>query len=255
MFLKLVKKISQFLSRIIFKSSKNILINSIYQKFKLQERSLVYGGFKLFVNSLICEASPGVLETIIVELDQNLKSKIGKNKLLNLGGGIGQIKDIYQSIGFDVYNLDIDTLFENERNIRFDLNNNQSLPYEKDYFDYVICSEVIEHLENPWKLFRDVKSILKKDGIFILSTPNTMSFYSRLMFLFKGYFKWFSPDCLSYHINPLFLWEIRMISQKINFQEIKILGSGDYFFKKNNNLKKIIKNNESLIFVFKKLNS
>ena len=113
---------------------------------------------------------------------------------------------------------------------------------------------IIEHLENPWKLFRDVKSVLRKDGIFILSTPNIMSSYSRWMFLFSGYFKWFTPKCFSYHINPLPIWEIRIINKKIGFKELKVLGSGDFFFKRSNrNIKKVISNNEGIIFVFQKI--
>jgi len=43
--------------------------------------------------------------------------------------------------------------------------------YKENYFNYIICEEVIEHIDNPEKLIKDVYSMLKQGGKFILSTP------------------------------------------------------------------------------------
>lgn len=43
----------------------------------------------------------------------------------------------------------------------------------KDKYDMVLCCEVIEHMvESPMKAIKNIKSMLKKDGYLILSTPN-----------------------------------------------------------------------------------
>ncbi len=42
-------------------------------------------------------------------------------------------------------------------------------------YDCIMCGDVLEHLNNPWKVVKGLKSHLKKKGIFIASTPNIMN--------------------------------------------------------------------------------
>jgi SAM-dependent methyltransferase len=42
-------------------------------------------------------------------------------------------------------------------------------------FDTIICGELIEHLENPYQLLRDLKQLLAKDGRLLVSTPNPLA--------------------------------------------------------------------------------
>lgn len=71
--------------------------------------------------------------------------------------------------------------------IKFDLNGDFSKKIKGKY-DYITAIEVIEHLENPYSLFRNTHDILKEKGLFILSTPHIASFWSKLLFLFFGHF-------------------------------------------------------------------
>jgi len=43
--------------------------------------------------------------------------------------------------------------------------------YEDDFFDGIICSDVIEHLEEPRKLLIEIRRVLKPKGFAIISTP------------------------------------------------------------------------------------
>jgi 2-polyprenyl-3-methyl-5-hydroxy-6-metoxy-1,4-benzoquinol methylase len=45
-------------------------------------------------------------------------------------------------------------------------------PYEKDFFDYVLCADVLEHLKDPWALLRRIRPLLKPSGTLIASIPN-----------------------------------------------------------------------------------
>ena len=48
-----------------------------------------------------------------------------------------------------------------------------SFPYEEDEFDLVIFAEIIEHLLNdPCRVLREIKRVLKPGGTLILTTPN-----------------------------------------------------------------------------------
>ena len=48
--------------------------------------------------------------------------------------------------------------------------NAYSIPYHSESFDLVFSTEVIEHIENPQKTFKEVYRILKPGGIFIFTT-------------------------------------------------------------------------------------
>jgi SAM-dependent methyltransferase len=46
------------------------------------------------------------------------------------------------------------------------------LPFASNSFDVVICDNVLEHLEHPWGLLREVGRVLKPGGVFFAKTPN-----------------------------------------------------------------------------------
>lgn len=231
------------------------VIDDLKSKFQHSERSFIYGFLKRLADCLYCHASPGVLEATILELlsTENPKGK----RLLNLGGGFGQVSAIFEYLGFEVYNIDLEVQDDQitAKNIRFNLNSPDPLPVPNRTFDVVICQEIIEHLENPWQLFRRAKAALKPDGILVLSTPNIESLSSRLRFWLTGYHKWFTPDSFTYHVNPVADWEIKLIAQKTGFNLLKLKGNGDYFFHRESLSERKIKNkNEELIYFFTPIN-
>lgn len=46
------------------------------------------------------------------------------------------------------------------------------LPFEMDFFDCVICGDVLEHLRDPWATVRKLVKHLKPGGAFVASLPN-----------------------------------------------------------------------------------
>ena len=55
--------------------------------------------------------------------------------------------------------------------VNYVLSDCRDTPFRDGYFDYIVAGELIEHLEEPQKLLDEVFRILKKGGIFALSTP------------------------------------------------------------------------------------
>lgn len=50
------------------------------------------------------------------------------------------------------------------------------LPVEDETFDYVICGEVIEHLErDPMFMMSEINRVLKPGGVLVMTTPNVVS--------------------------------------------------------------------------------
>lgn len=47
----------------------------------------------------------------------------------------------------------------------------ENLPYEKDFFDYVISSDVFEHVRRDHIGFENIFNVLKPEGYFVLTVP------------------------------------------------------------------------------------
>src|SRR4028119_731243 len=54
-------------------------------------------------------------------------------------------------------------------NVSYRRVNLSELPYSESYFDAVVAYGVVENLENPEDLVREVKRVLKKDGVLFVS--------------------------------------------------------------------------------------
>ncbi len=74
----------------------------------------------------------------------------------------------------------------------------QRLPFSDQEFGLVTCFEVVEHIKSPQGLLNEVRRVLKKDGLFIISTPNIASPYLRLKHLF-GSFGFHDPDHVRFY--------------------------------------------------------
>src|SRR5204863_4691516 len=68
-------------------------------------------------------------------------------------------------------------------NIEFD---NLDLPDK--YFDVLICADVLEHLVDPWKIFRRLLTLLRPHGIAIVSMPNVREVRTMYNVIVRGDF-------------------------------------------------------------------
>jgi len=146
-----------------------------------------------------------------------------KSKILDCGCGKGVLSNILFENGRNVYACDLDRKQFKAKNIPFKFANlNKKLPYKNDFFDCVICLEVIEHLENPWLLIREIHRVLNKNGLLIISSPNISNCLARIYYLFTGEI-WFFKKHDSDHINPISFWEIKSILKKTGFKKQNLL--------------------------------
>ena len=63
------------------------------------------------------------------------------------------------------------------------------LNYQKEYFDYVIFGDVLEHLFNPEETLKKIRAYMKNDGHLIVSIPNIMNI-TVLLPLLRGEFRY-----------------------------------------------------------------
>lgn len=64
--------------------------------------------------------------------------------------------------------------------------NSEQLPYKDNTFDIVIVSELLEHVFYPDKVLIEAIRVLKKDGRFLLTYPNSGALQLRLSLFFTG---------------------------------------------------------------------
>ena len=85
---------------------------------------------------------------------------------------------------------------------------NGPVPFETASFDWVIATEVIEHLHNPHNLIAEAARVLKPLGQLLLTTPNAESFAQRARFFLTGKLDYFSEGDYqgSGHLHPIFHW-------------------------------------------------
>lgn len=140
---------------------------------------------------------------LFYEVMQDLVSKktiTRFEKAIDIGCNAGVYSKMISDFGFkDVYGIDIDdkqlsvaitnfTSAEPGKTIRFENFNAEQLPPSVKY-DFIVCSEVIEHTSNPQQVIANIKEILNEGGIGVISLPNGMSlpfFFSWLGKKVKG---------------------------------------------------------------------
>src|SRR5271157_1669541 len=103
----------------------------------------------------------------------------GKN-VLDLASGEGYGSFMLSAKAHSVTGVDIDDLSIKhasskyvKENLRFIKGSIIDVPVKgENRFDVVVCFEALEHIEDHDGLMKEVKRLLKADGIFIVSTPN-----------------------------------------------------------------------------------
>jgi ubiquinone/menaquinone biosynthesis C-methylase UbiE len=110
--------------------------------------------------------------------------KLSKNKckILDVGCGLGRISLPLAHLGYNIVGVDVDSTVidaagesaRNLNNIRFVNSDALSFfsSYKGEQFHAIICSHVLEHVENPLKLIRAFSNGLKFHGMLICIIPN-----------------------------------------------------------------------------------
>jgi ubiquinone/menaquinone biosynthesis C-methylase UbiE len=112
---------------------------------------------------------------IVLKLIGDCKEK----RLLDIGCGDGALTYLLSQKGgftIGVDNSDEALEFAKEktneiRNIEFTKASAYCLPFEDKYFDHVVLADVIEHLEEPQEMLKEIKRVYNGKGKIIITTP------------------------------------------------------------------------------------
>jgi len=171
----------------------------------------------------------------VVEILQNEK----RGAILDVPAGEGAVALRLKNLGFDVICSDLYTEIFNLPGTEIRRGNmDETLPFDDESFDYAVCVEGLEHIENPANAIREFARLLKKDGMLIISVPNIMNIEERLKWLFFGYTSHFKPisedvlnsipeyakgmDEIALHVNPIGYSEVRFLLEKNGFKLEKV---------------------------------
>jgi SAM-dependent methyltransferase len=133
--------------------------------------------------------------------------KVLQARILDVGCGSGIMSIVLAKLGYKVFTTD---LFSKpcedhirKYNIVFQKHNIEvdSLPFKDEWFDLVLFSEVLEHLNySPLIPLREIHRVMKKGGRLILTTPNICTLKNAL-WLLRGKNPIFM-DLDRYYIDP-----------------------------------------------------
>ena len=116
---------------------------------------------------------------------------IGRSKrVLDLGCYDGRDSALFLKCDNEVYGVEV--LYKpaktaESRGIKvsiFDMDKVDLWPFENEFFDVVVCGDIIEHVLNVDLFLSNIYRILKPGGLVLISTPNIASIGRRLMLLF-----------------------------------------------------------------------
>ena len=110
-------------------------------------------------------------------------SKVGK--LLDVGCAFGFFLELARKNGWDVYGTEIseDAYKYAKYNLKLPVINKtlEKTKFKNGNFDVVTIFDVIEHLTKPQETLREIRRILKPNGLIVVTTPDIGSITARIL--------------------------------------------------------------------------
>lgn len=116
----------------------------------------------------------------IYEMHEYIKKGLGDKKyekLLDIGCGKGftgkSILDFCENYyGIDISSSAIEIAKERIKKGNFKVGSALNLPYDDEFFDAIVCSEVLEHIPKYEDAINEISKVIKKNGDIIITCPN-----------------------------------------------------------------------------------
>lgn len=150
---------------------------------------------------------------------KEIVKNINKGIIVNLGSEFGLLHSFIKVNFPSDKVIGIDIIGDPE--IKQDLNQKINLP--DNWVNTVVCGELLEHIDNPLELLREIYRILKHDGNLIITVANPTAL-SSLMKKYSGYKTNLNYDDHYHSFNESNLYNI-LTKANFKISEIKFFES------------------------------
>lgn len=187
---------------------------------KLSEIVPEYYSKNWFVRKLFWER----LKSVIRLASEKLNSGNGELNVIDLGCGDGSFLKLLEAEFPDIHTYGIDILpevLEVKKFLRAEIkcSDLKKSGFPDNFFGVVFCLDTLEHFQSLEEPIREIKRIIKPDGLLIISAPTEKFFYKIGRFFIKGTFSMEKGPCSSPHFQNAALIEKAMRAN--NFQVVK----------------------------------
>lgn len=165
-----------------------------------------------------------LVENIIRELDISESDEV-----LDVGCGDAYILErVRDKVDVKGYGIDVSAetvevakiLTEHYRvDLEFCLGDARYLPFSDNFFDKIICSEIIEHVPDDTVFLKEMRRVLRPAGLAYVTFPN-----EKVSFLFRWYCK--VVDKVEGHLRRYELARFEYLLKKSGFKVVKVRFTG-----------------------------
>lgn len=179
---------------------------------------------------------PGLQEAAFKLLLQHVSPQAS---VLDLASGSGATRARFEDAGFtDLSAVARDPALcgkpphatpEHPEALALDLNGEFAAHFKRR-FDFVLSSEVIEHVASPRHFLGQVSQLLEDGGHVLLTTPNVSNWIGRVRFLLFGELRWFDERrCRRLnHISPITDAQMRNMLRECGFELVASDSRGSF---------------------------
>jgi 2-polyprenyl-3-methyl-5-hydroxy-6-metoxy-1,4-benzoquinol methylase len=117
--------------------------------------------------------------------DETAMASLAGRRVLDLGSGMGGLATALALAGAEVFASDFNVEYcriTRLRGRRYDLDlravnaAGEALPFPGDYFDIILCMDVLEHVRHPARVLAEINRCLKPGGVCQLTAINRFAF-------------------------------------------------------------------------------
>lgn len=167
------------------------------------------------------------IKTNIDTLNMLERLKPSKGRLLDFGCAEGNFLMLAKRKGWEVCGVDLSkfaTEIAKKRGLEVYNKSIQDVKFKNESFDVITLWDTIEHLSDFEKMFKELKRILKKDGLLIIRTPNENSIFHLIAHLshllsFKM-IKYFMK--IIYHTDHFYYFSKKTLSNALNMNGFEL---------------------------------
>ena len=176
--------------------------------------------YQKIIYSQLAEQKDVIRNEILSKIIKNIVKTPHQN-LLDVGCGNGHLLAPFVSLQ-NCYGVDLEEtslLLAKSKGITTYCTNleREAIPFEPNFFDLIICSEVIEHVCNTDNLLNEINRVLKKNGYLILTFPNINQPISWLAQIFFDFPPMYSARYKSPHVRDFTLGIMKKILPVFGF--------------------------------------